>query len=158
MNKSDIPARQRAALGMLIDDHRKVAKLVDEYESETRKTNQKEIIDQVGTALLAHTEIEEKLFYPWLREKDADTFDDMLDEAIVEHASIKDIVADLRKMEPGDDLYDAKVTVISEFVEHHVKEEEDEMFKAVIDNNIDLNGLDKKMTEMKDTFLSDMGG
>src|SRR5699024_10255705 len=106
MNKSDIPARQRAALGMLIDDHRKVAKLVDEYESETRKTNQKEIIDQVGTALLAHTEIEEKLFYPWLREKDADTFDDMLDEAIVEHASIKDIVADLRKMEPGDDLYE----------------------------------------------------
>src|SRR5699024_12648492 len=97
MNKSDIPARQRAALGMLIDDHRKVAKLVDEYESETRKTNQKEIIDQVGTALLAHTEIEEKLFYPWLREKDADTFDDMLDEAIVEQigrASCRERVED----------------------------------------------------------------
>src|SRR5699024_5540089 len=112
-------------------------------ESEQDQGKQKKIIEHIGMELLAHTEIEEQLFYPWLRDKDAQTFGGMVDEAIVEHASIKDIVHDLRHMQPGDELYDAKVTVISEFVEHHVKEEEDEMFKEVVDKKVDLNGLDR---------------
>src|SRR5690625_2554620 len=94
MNKSDIPAPQKAALGMLIDDHRKVASLVKDYESAQDQVKQKKIIEHIGMELLAHTEIEEQLFYLWLRDKDAQTFGDMVDEAIVEHASIKDIVHD----------------------------------------------------------------
>ncbi len=154
MNITDIPAAQKPALSMLIEDHRKVAKLVKDYQSEKSQSKQKEIVEEIGLALLAHTEIEEKLFYPWLREKDADTFADMLDEALVEHTAIKDIVKDLRQMEPGDELYDGKVTVVSEFVEHHVKEEEDEMFNEVIKRKVDLNGLDEQMKTMKEDFIA----
>lgn len=150
MNKTDIPKAQKDVLGMLIDDHRHVLKITKDYKTEKDDAKKKSMVEDACISLIAHTEIEEEIFYPFLREQDEKTFGDMLDEALVEHASVKDLVKELRGMDPDDELYDAKVTVVGEFVEHHVKEEEDEMFKKVIDKKIDLEGLYEKMKAMKE--------
>lgn len=76
--------------------------------------------------LTAHATIEEKVFYPALHE--APAADDLLDEAEVEHAGARNLVSQIESMDPDHDLYDAKVTVLGEYVEHHVQEEEDEIF------------------------------
>src|SRR5699024_4314739 len=114
MNKTGIPARQKPVLAMLIDDHRHVHKLAQEYKKVSDDKKKKQIVDEACIALIAHTEIEEQIFYPYLREQDPKAFGDQLDEGIVEHGSVKDLVADLRQMDPGDDLYDAKFTVVGE--------------------------------------------
>lgn len=139
---------------MLIDDHRKVEKLAKDYKKEKDDARKKAIVDEACLELMAHTQIEEEIFYPFLREQDEKEFGSMLDEALVEHASVKSLVEQLQGMQPGDDLYDAKFTVIAEYVNHHVKEEEDEMFKQVIEKKIDLRELEEKMKAMKEDIVA----
>ena len=81
---------------------------------------------EICVTLTVHATIEEELFYPAAREAEVET--DLLDEAEVEHASAKDLIAQIEGMGPDDELYDAKVTVLGEYIDHHVKEEEGEMF------------------------------
>ena len=79
----------------------------------------------------------------------------MLDEAEVEHASIKSLIAQLEDAEPGDELYDAKVKVLTEYVKHHVKEEEGELFPKVKKTNLDLDQLGAEMFERKTELISE---
>jgi len=80
--------------------------------------------------------------------------EDMLDEATVEHASAKDLISQVQEMEPGDDLYDAKVTVLGEYIEHHVEEEEEEMFPKVRKLKLDLDALGAEMAARRDELLA----
>jgi len=89
--------------------------------------------------LTAHATIEEEIFYPAAR--DAGVEGDLLDEAEVEHASAKDLIAQIRSMSPDDDLYDAKVKVLGEYVRHHVEEEEGELFDACRRTGMDLYAI-----------------
>jgi hemerythrin superfamily protein len=137
------------AIAMLVDDHKKVKALFEQFEalSDRSKVNKKRVSDQICHELTVHTEIEEQLFYPASRGPVKEG--DMMDEAIVEHASAKDLIAEIRDMDPGDDLYDAKIKVLSEQIEHHVYEEEKEMFPEVRKGKLDLVALGKQMGVLK---------
>jgi len=137
------------AIAMLVNDHQKVKALFEQFEalSDRSKVNKKKVADQICRELTVHTEIEEQIFYPAVRGPVKDG--DMLHEAIVEHASAKDLITAIRDMDPDDDLYDAKIKVLSEQIEHHVGEEEGEMFPEVRKSKIDLVALGEQMGAMK---------
>ena len=139
------------AVEILKQDHDEVEKLFDQYEDAKDEDNAElkaEIVAAVCKALTIHAQIEEELFYPAMRRQEEDAAD-LVDEAAVEHQTLKNLVAELLVAAPGDDLYDAKVKVLSEYVKHHVKEEEGEMFPMARKADIDLDALGKKLRERK---------
>lgn len=117
-------------------------KLFKHFE-QAKDSDKAAIVQTTCRALTIHTQIEEELFYPALR--DAGVENDLLDEAKVEHVGVKRLVGELETMEPGDELYDAKVKVLSEYVKHHVKEEETEMFPDAKKSDVDLDELGERM-------------
>jgi hemerythrin superfamily protein len=139
------------AITLLESQHREVEAMFKKYEDLTdrAKASKKKIADQVCTALTLHAQIEEEIFYPATREASKET-EDMVDEAVVEHASAKDLIAQILDMDPEDDLYDAKVKVLSEQIEHHVEEEEQEMFPKVRELGLDLVALGQEMAMRMD--------
>src|SRR5688500_2706136 len=123
-------SRLPAAIAMLDDDHKAVDKLFKRYEraGDGAVAEKRELLREICSALTVHAQIEEELFYPELRAALAEDDVEMLDEATVEHGSIKDLIAQLEDAEPGDELVDARVKVLSEYVKHHVEEERNEIF------------------------------
>src|SRR5690606_6551643 len=154
MNKSHLTAAQKGVLGMLIDDHRKVQKIFKAFESEDDSDKKQEMVMEACADLMAHAEIEEQHFYPFIREVNPEKFGDLLNEAKVEHASAKDLIAQLMAMSPDDELYDAKFTVLGEYTNHHIKEEEDELFPEVAKEKIDLRELEEPMQQTKEAALA----
>lgn len=146
------------AIALLIEDHKKVQKLFKEFEK-LREEEDDELKQQLVTLICAeltiHTQIEEEIFYPAAR--DALEDQELLDEAEVEHASAKTLIAQLSSMEAGDDLYDAKVTVLGEYINHHIKEEHDELFPKVRKAKIDIDALGMEMMERKQELQDAMG-
>lgn len=155
MNKSHIPVAQKEVLSLLLDDHRKAKKLFKDFENETDSAKKQSIVAQACAELTAHTQIEEQQFYVFLRDQDPKAFGDLLDEALVEHASAKDLIRQLQEAQPGDDLYDAKFIVLGEYINHHVTEEEDELFPKVIAKKVDLREILPTMKQMKKDLLSE---
>ena len=102
--------------------------------------------------LTVHAEIEEEIFYPAMRESVDDEL--TLDEAEVEHASAKELIDQLEGMDPGDALYDAKVIVLGEYVDHHVQEEENEIFPQAEKSGIDLDDLGAELASRKRELMS----
>jgi hemerythrin superfamily protein len=138
------------ALSLLIKDHKDVKEMFEQFDglSDGSKATKKKVADQICQALTVHTQLEEKIFYPAVREAISD--EDLIAEALVEHASAKKLIEQIQDMEADDDLYDAKVKVLSEQVEHHVREEEDEMFPKVRKTNLDISALGEKMMALKE--------
>ncbi len=155
MNKSHIPAAQKLAIGMLLDDHRKVKKLFREFEQAKDNARKEAIVREACTELTVHTQLEEELFYPALRDADDKAFGHLVDEAVVEHAGAKNLIAELEQMHPGDDLYDAKFTVLSEYIEHHVDEEETDLFPKVIKKDVNLREVAEAMAQRKEALMSE---
>ena len=153
MNKSHLTKVQKGVIGMLIDDHRKVQKIFKEFENVEDPAKKQEMVMEACMELTAHAEIEEQHFYPFLRDADPEKFGDLLDEAEVEHASAKDLVTQLMSMSPEDPLYDAKFTVLGEYTQHHIEEEEDELFPEVAKEGYDLTSLEAPMQETKEAVL-----
>lgn len=112
------------------------------------------MVTEACNELTVHAEIEEQIFYPFLREQNPDEFADLLNEAKVEHASAKDLITQLSTMGPEDELYDAKFTVLGEYVAHHVTEEEDELFPKIISQKIDLRDLQEPMNSLKESLAT----
>jgi hemerythrin superfamily protein len=134
------------AVALLTQQHREVEEMFERFEKMTdrAKVSKKKLADEICNALIMHTTIEEEIFYPATREASEDT-EDMVDEAVVEHASAKDLIAQIMEMDPGDDLYDAKVKELSDLVEHHVEEEEKEMFPKTKQLKLDMQALGQEM-------------
>ena len=152
--KETEPARMKemSAIDLLEEDHRQVEEFFDEYEELEDASDKNQLAVKICTALQAHTQIEEEIFYPAARE--AIENPELIDEAIVEHASAKQLIAEIENMKPGDKLYDAKLKVLQEQVLHHVEEEEGELFPQVEASELDLDALGKKMAERKIALLS----
>lgn len=142
------------AIELLKEDHATVKKAFKEFEKIDHEdtATMKEMVTMVCNELKVHTTIEEEIFYPAVREAIED--EDLMNEAQVEHQSAKDLIAQLEGMEPDDPLYAATFTVLGEYVQHHVKEEESEMFPQVKKAKVDLEALGEKMMARKETLMA----
>jgi hemerythrin superfamily protein len=146
------------AIAMLTADHKKVKKLFadfDKLKDAGSDEDKASIVDQICNELKIHTELEEEIFYPAVRKAIDDG--DLMDEALVEHAGAKDLIAQLEDASPEDDLYDAKVTVLGEQIDHHVKEEEGDMFPKAKKAKVDTEALGATMLKRKITLMEKMG-
>jgi hypothetical protein len=145
-------ARPADAIKLLKDDHREVKGWFQDYEKLEEDAEKQALADKICLALTVHTQIEEEIFYPAARAEIDD--DDLLDEAEVEHASAKQLIAEIQGMKAGDHLFDAKVTVLGEYVNHHVDEEEKEMFPESRDSELDLKALGVQLAERKKELMA----
>lgn len=143
------------ALELLIADHREASELFEQFEnlSDRAKASKQKIVQKVCKALLVHTQIEEEILYPAVREFVKD-LEDKVDEAVVEHAAAKDLIRQLHDMNPDEDLYDAKVKVLSEEIEHHVEEEEKEMFPKLRKSKMDLMAIGQELAQRKQELMA----
>ena len=138
------------AIALLTADHKRVKKMFkqfDKMKEDGSSADKQALAQQICAELALHAEVEEQIFYPATREAIDD--DDMLNEAEVEHASAKDLIAQIESGDPSDPLWDAKVTVLGEYVDHHVQEEEEEMFKKARKAKMDLEALGQQIAAMK---------
>ena len=144
------------AIKLLKTDHKLVKELLAQLEETGERATKKrtDLLRKIQVNLKAHTTIEEEIFYPAVRAANVEEGEDMVDEAIVEHASAKDLIKQLQEMQPDDELYDAKVKVLSEQIEHHVKEEEKEMFPKARKAGLDLLALGQEMAMRKQELMS----
>ena len=137
------------AIQLLTQDHRKVEELFEKFEKAGEGSKKEEIARQICTELKVHAMLEEEIFYPALRGK---IEDDDLDEAYVEHDGAKVLINDIEAGGPAAEFYDAKVKVLQEQIEHHVKEEEKEsgnLFEQARAADVDLQALGEQMAARK---------
>lgn len=148
-------ARPADAIKLLKDDHKEVKGYFKEYEKLENDAEKQALAHKICLALTVHAQIEEEIYYPATREAIND--DDLLDEAEVEHASAKQLIVEIQAMKAGDRLFDAKVTVLGEYVNHHVEEEEGEMFPESRDSDLDLKALGTQLAERKAELMEQAG-
>jgi hypothetical protein len=143
--------RDDDALTLLDADHEAVRQLFRQYRelaaNDAPDARRKALADQICLELTIHAKLEEELFYPVVR--DAIRDDDLMDEAEVEHAAARDLVVQILSMDPHEELYDAKVTVLGEYIDHHIREEREDMFAKVRRSGIDLVRLGARLKERK---------
>ena len=138
------------AIVLLKDDHRTVSRMFARYDKlgDSAHAAKLKLARTICKELKVHTRIEEEIFYPAV-EKVLPQEKDLLDEAEIEHEGAKKLIAELDRMKPGDDLFDAKVTVLAEYIKHHVKEEHEEMFPTARKTDLDLRALGMRMAARK---------
>ena len=146
------PARKSApkgkdAIALLKADHTLVQGLFDQFEKARGNDRKGALAQKICQELRVHTRIEEEILYPAAREVLRD--EDLLDEAEVEHAGAKDLIAQIESSRPGAELYDAKVTVLGEYIKHHVKEEHEEMFPKLKKSKLDLKEIGARLEARK---------
>lgn len=144
--------KAKEATALLRADHKAVDELFKEYESTRSAAKKKQLVGKICTELTVHAQIEEEIFYPAvkpvLKEKD------LVPEATVEHATLKDLIAQVEGVEPDGEMFDAKIKVLSEYVKHHVKEEQNEIFpQAKASKKLDLEALGQQLAERKEELM-----
>jgi len=144
------------AIDLLKEDHEKVKKAFRQFEKMDRSDTEacRELVERACADLRMHTTLEEEIFYPAVREAIED--EDIMNEAAVEHETAKILIEQLENMEPDDPNYFATFTVLGEYVMHHVKEEEGEMFpQAKKAKDLDLEALGEQMTARKEELSAE---
>jgi hemerythrin superfamily protein len=149
------PARRATrmdAIALLKDDHQRVRTLFERFERTRGEAQKQKLAEQICDELKVHAKIEEEIFYPAAREAIGD--EDLMNEAEVEHGAAKQLIAQIEATSPSDEKFDALVTVLGEYVMHHVKEEEREMFKQARRAGMDLAALGEQLAERKRVLTS----
>ena len=146
------PSKPQEATAMLRADHKKVSALFAQYEVTRSAAKKKSLVAQICTELKVHTQIEEEIFYPAVKAALKDH--ELVPEATVEHASVKDLVAQVEGVNPEGEMFDARIKVMSEFVKHHVKEEQNEMFPKAKKTKLDMRQLGAAMAARKQELLA----
>ncbi len=147
--------RSTNALTLLKQDHDMVKELFEKFEKTRSEDKKAQIAEQICTELTIHAQIEEEIFYPAVREEIRE--EDLIDEATVEHQSAKDLIAQIEEEGPEGELWEAKVKVLGEYINHHVKEEQNELFPQVRKTKIDLDELGQQL-EARKMELKEGGG
>ncbi len=139
------------AIELLKAEHEKVKAAFIEFEAldSDAYEEKNQLADLICSDLTKHAIIEEEIFYPAIQEVTPDA-NELLDEALVEHACAKALIAEIESMSADEELFDAKVKVLSEQIEHHIEEEENEMFPLAEEIDIDLVALGQRMKERKE--------
>jgi hemerythrin-like domain-containing protein len=152
----DSSAKTTDAIALLKSDHQAVDaafKALDTVKDDAEPEEIGEIVQKVCAMLTVHAQIEEEIFYPAMRDG-VDDVDDLLNEADVEHGTVKDLIARLERMDPSDEMYTANATVLAEYVKHHVKEEEGELFPKAAKSDLDLDALGAELAARKQELES----
>lgn len=150
--RKSTPAKPQEATAMLRADHKLVSGLFDEYEKTRSPARKKTIVQKICTELGVHAQVEEEIFYPAVKQALKDK--ELVPEATVEHATLKDLIAQVKDVEPDDEMFDAKIKVMSEYVKHHVREEQNEMFPKARSTRLDMKALGAQMAARKQELLA----
>jgi hemerythrin superfamily protein len=157
-SKSAASSKEQDAIQLLTAEHKEVNAMFKEYQKLVdgdKSSEEKEALArQICLMLTVHATTEEEIFYPAARDGIDD--EDLLDEAEVEHASAKDLIAQIEAASPDEPLYDAKVKVLGEYIQHHVKEEEGELFPKVKKAKLDLVSLGEQILARKEELMPEM--
>ncbi len=142
------------AVKLLKEDHREVEALFEKFETARTAQQRQTIANRICLMLTMHAQIEEELLYPQAHDNVED--EDLVYEAEIEHASAKQLIAEIRSSSPSDPSYAARVTVLGEYVKHHVKEEEREMFPQLKSSDMDLKELGLRLYQRKQELMQAM--
>jgi hemerythrin superfamily protein len=145
-----IEAQSAQVLDPLREDHQKVKQLFEQFETATHGEEKQHLVDNAIKALEEHSYVEEKVLYPAF--EPALDEGQLIDEALEEHHVVHLLIAELKKMGPGDSRFDAKFTVLAENVRHHIKEEEGRMFPQIEESDLDWAYLAQKATDARHHF------
>ena len=148
----------RDAIALLKQDHRTVSALFEEFEKADEE-EQSAIAQRVCQLLTVHAQIEEELLYPAAKEAFAgeEEGEDLVNEAEVEHGSAKELIAKIEGMTSDDEHFKATVTVLGEYIKHHVKEEEGELFPQLKKTELDLKELGGRLADRKYALMEQLG-
>ncbi len=156
-----VTRNEKDACDLLDQDHKEVKKMFKEYEglagskAKASLKRKQELATGICKALTVHAQIEEEIFYPAFRAAVKDQ--DLVNEAEVEHQGAKDLIAQIEASDPSDDKFDAKVTVLGEYIDHHVKEERNEMFpKARVARGLDLMAMRDELESRKEELMGEV--
>jgi hemerythrin superfamily protein len=145
------------AIALLKQDHKTVSALFEEFEKADEE-EQSSIAQRVCQLLTVHATIEEELLYPAAKEAlEDDEESDLVNEAEVEHQSAKELIAKIEGMASDDEHFKATVTVLGEYIKHHVKEEEGELFPQLKKTELDLKDLGARLADRKFALMEQMG-
>ena len=153
-NSRAATAARTQILSDLKDDHKRVKKAYKDFQKldiESDPEACQAIVEQVCQELTVHATLEEELLYPAAREA---AEEDLIDEAEVEHETVKALIAQLEGMGPQDEKYAARFTVLCEYVLHHVKEEEGEMFPQLERARLDWEAMAAEMAERREELMA----
>ena len=151
---SKVPTHKaQDATALLRADHKLVSGLFAEYEKTNSTAKKKKLVAQICTELSVHAQVEEEIFYPAVKRALKDKA--LIPEAIVEQATMKDLMAQVEGIEPNGEMYDAKVKVLSEYVKHHVKEEHSEMFPKAKSTSLDMLALGAQLAARKAELMAE---
>ena len=148
-----IAAKPLEAIALLRADHKLVSELFAEYEKARAPSKKKQLVSKICTELSVHAQVEEEIFYPAVKQALKDQ--ELVPEATVEHATVKDLIAQVEGIEPDGEMFDAKIKVLSEYVKHHVKEEHTEMFPKAKGTKLDMLELGGRIAERKKVLLAE---
>ena len=153
-DKKNAASKPQEATALLRADHKRVSELFQQYESARSPAKKKSLVSEICTELTIHAQVEEEIFYPAVKQALKDK--ELVPEASVEHATLKALIAQVKDVEPDGEMFDAKITVMSEYVKHHVKEEQTEMFPKARDTNLDMAALGERIAARKEELLAAM--
>ena len=151
VSKSGTSAKPKDATALLRADHKLVSGLFADYEATNSTAKKRKLVEKICTELSVHAQVEEEVFYPAVKEALKDH--ELVPEARVEHATLKDLIAQVEGIEPEGEMFDARIKVLSEYVKHHVREEQNEMFPKAKSTNLDLTELGARIVQRKTELL-----
>jgi hypothetical protein len=147
--------KESNAIELLKHDHREVDSMFKQFDAEDETRSKAEIAQHICLSLIVHSEIEEELFYPAAQRALEDEDRDLVAEAKVEHLSLKRLINDISGSRSGDEMFDARMTVLKEYVKHHVHEEEHELMPQVKKTDVDLEALGSRLLERKQALIQE---
>jgi hemerythrin-like domain-containing protein len=139
------------ALELLKNDHRKVQRLLGQFEDAGNFQNKKKVAEEALSELKVHSKVEEEIFYPAVRKEIDNVF--LVNLAREEHHVAKVLMAELDELDGNDETFEAKFSVLSEIIRHHITEEEEQIFPQIKKTGIDLDSLGKKISQRKEKLL-----
>ena len=140
------------AIALLKADHKRVSDLYEQYEKTRSTAKKRTIVASICLELSIHAQVEEEIFYPAVKAALKDK--EMVPEAHVEHATLKELIAQVKDKEPDGEMFDAKIKVMSEYTKHHVKEEHTEMFPQARKSRLDMNELGAQLAARKEELMA----
>ncbi|HET6598778.1 MAG TPA: hemerythrin domain-containing protein [Burkholderiaceae bacterium] len=144
--------KPQEATALLRADHKAVSGLFADYEKTRSTARKRKLVAQICTELSVHAQIEEEIFYPAVKRALKDK--ELVPEATVEHATLKALIAQVEGVEPDGEMFDARIKVMSEYVKHHVKEEQNEMFPKARATRLDMEELGAQLAQRKAELLA----